>query len=72
LSEGYAPMRIMVNGVERQGQDATIADLMASLQTPLKGVAVERNRLIVPKSLYKTTYLEEGDEIEIVDIVGGG
>jgi thiamine biosynthesis protein ThiS len=62
-------MRIMVNGVERQGQDATIADLMAS---PFKGVAVERNRVIVPKSLYKTTYLEDGDEIEIVDIVGGG
>ena len=65
-------MRIMVNGVERQAQDATIADLMVSLETPLKGVAVERNRVIVPKSLYKTTYLEDGDEIEIVDIVGGG
>lgn len=65
-------MRIMVNGVERQGQDATIADLMVTLQTSLKGVAVERNRVIVPKSLYKTTYLEDGDEIEIVDIVGGG
>ena len=65
-------MRIMVNGVERQGKDATIADLMTSLQSPSKGVAVERNRVIVPKSLYKTTYLEDGDEIEIVDIVGGG
>ena len=65
-------MRIMVNGVERQGQDATIADLMVTLQTSLQGVAVERNRVIVPKSLYKTTYLEDGDEIEIVDIVGGG
>jgi len=65
-------MRIMVNGVERQAQDATIADLMVSLETPLNGVAVERNRAIVPKSLYKTTYLEDGDEIEIVDIVGGG
>lgn len=65
-------MRILVNGVERQGQDATVADLMISLGTSLKGVAVERNRVIVPKSLYKTTNLQDGDEIEIVDIVGGG
>lgn len=65
-------MRIMVNGEERLAREATVADLMAALQTSLKGVAVERNRIIVPKSLYKTTYLEDGDEIEIVDIVGGG
>ena len=65
-------MRIMVNGVERQAQEATVAELLLSLEAPPKGVAVERNRVIVPKSLYKTTHLEEGDEIEIVDIVGGG
>jgi len=62
----------MVNGAERRVQEATIADLMAALDMPERGVAVERNRAIVPKSLYKTTYIEEGDEIEIVDIVGGG
>ena len=65
-------MRIMVNGSERRAQEKTVADLMAALEMPVRGVAVERNRAIVPKSLYKTTYLEEGDEIEIVDIVGGG
>jgi thiamine biosynthesis protein ThiS len=65
-------MRIMVNGVERQAQEATVAELLMSLEAPPKGVAVERNRVIVPKSAYKTTHLEDGDEIEIVDIVGGG
>jgi thiamine biosynthesis protein ThiS len=65
-------MRILVNGVERQAQHSTVADLLISLETPQKGVAVERNRVIVPKSAYKTTHLEDGDEIEIVDIVGGG
>ncbi len=65
-------MRIMVNGEERRGPEQTIAELMAALNMPANGVAVERNRAIVPKSLYKTTNLQEGDEIEIVDIVGGG
>jgi thiamine biosynthesis protein ThiS len=39
---------------------------------PERGVAVERNREIVPKSLYATTHLAEGDRIEIVQFVGGG
>lgn len=65
-------MRIMVNGEERRGPEQTIAELMSALKMPANGVAVEHNRAIVPKSLYKTTQLQEGDEIEIVDIVGGG
>jgi sulfur carrier protein len=35
-------------------------------------VAVERNREIVPKSMYRATRLAEGDRIEIVQFVGGG
>jgi len=35
-------------------------------------VAVERNRVIVPRSLHQETILESGDHIEIVTIVGGG
>ena len=65
-------MRIMVNGLERIARETTIADLLEALETPPKGVAVERNRAIVPKTQYKTTRLEEGDEIEIVQFVGGG
>ncbi|MET0546829.1 MAG: sulfur carrier protein ThiS [Caulobacterales bacterium] len=72
LSEGYAPMRIIVNGDAREVKAATIADLLTILEAPQKGLAVERNRAIVPKSLYKSTLILDGDEIEIVQFVGGG
>ena len=51
---------------------ATVTLLLEQLGLPQKGVAVERNREIVPKSLYATTHLAEGDRIEIVQFVGGG
>jgi len=35
-------------------------------------VAVERNLEIVPKSQYQDTALADGDQIEIVQFVGGG
>lgn len=35
-------------------------------------IAVERNGEILPKSEYDTTYLKDGDKIEIVSFVGGG
>jgi sulfur carrier protein len=65
-------MRIVVNGEERRVKASTIAELLAIIGAPDKGVAVERNRAIVPKSLFKTTIMSEGDEIEIVQFVGGG
>jgi len=35
-------------------------------------VAVERNREILPKAEYESTALAEGDELEVVEFVGGG
>ena len=35
-------------------------------------IAVEKNGEILPKSEYDTTYLNDGDKIEIVSFVGGG
>ncbi|MEX1250153.1 MAG: sulfur carrier protein ThiS, partial [Hyphomonas sp.] len=37
-----------------------------------RGIAVERNREIVPKSEHALTVLAEGDQIELVQFVGGG
>jgi thiamine biosynthesis protein ThiS len=37
-----------------------------------RGIAVERNREIVPKSEHAATVLGEGDQIELVQFVGGG
>lgn len=35
-------------------------------------IAVEKNGEILPKSAYDSTYLNDGDKIEIVSFVGGG
>jgi thiamine biosynthesis protein ThiS len=66
-------MNLFLNGEARQTDDGmTVASLLESLGLPQKGVAVERNREIVPRSLYATTRLEEGDRLEVVQFVGGG
>ena len=51
---------------------ATLADLLASLGIDGRRVAVERNREIAPKSLWSQIVLAEGDQLEIVQFVGGG
>ena len=64
---------ITVNGDARSFQPgATVAHLLAQLDTAGKRVAVERNGEIVPKSLHGVTELVGGDRLEIVVAVGGG
>lgn len=66
-------MNLFLNGEPASVPDAvTVAAFLESLGMPQKGVAVERNREIVPKSTYATVQLAEGDRIEIVQFVGGG
>ena len=66
-------MNLFLNGEAASVPDAvTVAAFLESLGMPDRGVAVERNREIVPKSMYATTHLAEGDRIEIVQFVGGG
>lgn len=66
-------MRLTVNGETREAPDsATLADLLAALGIDGRRVAVERNREIAPRSLWGETRLADGDELEIVQFVGGG
>lgn len=41
-------------------------------ETDPRGIAIERNLEIIPKSAHATTVLEDGDKLEIVQFVGGG
>jgi thiamine biosynthesis protein ThiS len=62
-----------VNGEERDvGQVADVAGLVGHLGLDPRKVAVERNLAIVPRSLYASTPLADGDQIEIVHFIGGG
>ena len=66
-------MRLTVNGEVREAPDrATLAQVLASLGIETGRVAVERNREIAPRSLWGAIMLEDGDQLEIVQFVGGG
>jgi thiamine biosynthesis protein ThiS len=52
--------------------DATVADLLVQLELRPQLVAVEVNRLLVPRGEHATCQLHPGDELEIVTLVGGG
>jgi thiamine biosynthesis protein ThiS len=66
-------IEIQLNGAShRIKAETTVAELVASLGLEPTKVAVECNFEIVPKSLYMTTAINIGDQIEIVHFVGGG
>ena len=66
-------LTLVLNGDPRVVDDVrTVADLVAGLGLDPRKVAVERNLEIVPRTLYPTTGLVDGDRIEIVHFIGGG
>jgi thiamine biosynthesis protein ThiS len=66
-------MRLLINGEARSFSGiGDVAGLVAALGLNPKKVAVERNLEIVPRSLYGSTRIADGDRIEIVNFVGGG
>ena len=66
-------MQVFVNGDAFEIADgATVADLVGRLSDDPRGMAIERNREIVPRSAHAVTVLCEGDRLEVVQFVGGG
>jgi sulfur carrier protein len=66
-------MSITVNGrPETLGEGQSVLDLLKALGLAEKRVAVELNREIVPRSRHSAVQLKEGDEVEIVQAIGGG
>jgi len=62
-----------VNGERRSiVEGRTIADLVAEVAPRGRKIAVELNRDIVPRAEYGTRPIRDGDQIEIVEFVGGG
>jgi thiazole synthase len=50
----------------------TVTDLLTQLGIDPRRVAVEHNIAVVKRAAYDTTILREGDEVEVVNFVGGG
>ena len=66
-------MTIRLNGEDRElAGPLTIAALLATLGIDPRRVAVEHNLKVVKRDAYGSTTIEEGDEVEVVNFVGGG
>jgi sulfur carrier protein len=66
-------MRIQLNGDTFElPEGETIAGLLARMGLAERRVAVERNLDIVPRSEHASTPLSEGDQVEVVQAIGGG
>ena len=67
---------ITLNGdpypIETGGDALTIAGLLARLDIDPRRVAVEHNFAIVKRDKYASTPITDGDQVEIVNFVGGG
>ncbi len=71
---GKYEMKVVINGKTRElSQDGiTVRKLLELLDIKNSMIAVEVNREIVGKDGYGGKILNDGDDIEILQIVGGG
>ena len=66
-------VNIRLNGEPAEVPDAvTIEQLLERLGVDPRRVAVEHNLTIIKRHRQAETVISEGDEIEIVNFVGGG
>ena len=69
-------MRIKVNGEEKKlelkQKNALLSTALNSMGYTQNTVVVELNNLIVNSNKWKEVTIKEGDNLEIVSIVGGG
>ena len=66
-------MTITLNGdaFELAGP-ATVSDLLVRLDIDARRVAVEHNFVVLKRAAYDATEIRDGDQVEIVNFVGGG
>ena len=50
----------------------TISELLAKLDIDARRVAVEHNLVVIKRAAFDGAVVREGDQVEIVNFVGGG
>ena len=66
-------LRITLNGDPHEvAGPLTVADLLAQLEIDARRVAVEHNLVVLKRDALASTLVQDGDEVEIVNFVGGG
>jgi thiamine biosynthesis protein ThiS len=66
-------LQITLNGDAHEvAGPLTVSELLDRLNIDPRRVAVERNLVVLKRDAFADTTIEAGDEIEIVNFVGGG
>lgn len=64
---------IVLNGEDKQvDNNISVSQLLAKLDLTEKRLAVEINQQIIPRSDFSSLILNEKDNVEIVQAIGGG
>jgi sulfur carrier protein len=50
----------------------TVSELLAALDIDPRRVAIEYNLVVLKRGSFETTEIHDGDQVEIVNFVGGG
>jgi len=66
-------IEIQINGALREVPESlTVSELLILLELAHKRLAVEINRDIVPRSRHAEHRLQPGDQVELIQAMGGG
>ena len=66
-------MFLLINGQRREFPDQiTVTELLGEVGLAGRPCAVERNQTVVARAEHDSTRLEDGDQLELVTLVGGG
>ena len=66
-------MIIILNGDPHEvPHPLTVSELLAGLEIDARRVAVEHNLVVLKRATFDDVVVREGDQVEIVNFVGGG
>jgi thiamine biosynthesis protein ThiS len=66
-------LTIILNGDPHEiARTLTVSELLEQLSIDARRVAVEHNLVVLRRAAFDETVVREGDQIEIVNFVGGG
>ena len=64
---------IYINGKKKLvNTDNNLLDILEKLNIKNNFVAIEVNKEVIPKSIYSSKKILDGDNIEILQMIGGG